>query len=101
MYNVVSEIKPPRYNATITTTAHTNALYVDVSVRCSPCGASQPPLECCRTTCVHICTSATLPEKPRPKNAAKAALELICAASRSRLPSLLSLRAASFANVMA
>ena len=98
MYKLVSAAKPVTYTATMATTAQTNALYVDISVVCRRCGASQPPLVCCCTTCVHICTSATLPENPSPKNAANAALELICAASRSRL---LSLSLASFPSVVA
>ncbi len=98
MYTLVSAANPIRYTTTMAATAHTNALYVDVSVVCSRCGAWWPPPVCCRTTCVHNCTSATLPENPSPKNAAKAALELIWVTSRSRL---LSPTLASLLNVVA
>ena len=40
MYLFVSATNPLKYNTTMATTAHTNALYVDISALCSRGGAA-------------------------------------------------------------
>ena len=82
---IASTANPITHNTTVAATAQTNALYVDVSVVCGRSGALELPLVCYRTMCVHICTRATLPENPIPKNAANAALLLIWAVARAML----------------